>query len=347
MSNVEKKVKWGVLGTASIAHGCTIPGMLQADNCELYAIAGRNMAKAEAFKAEFGFEAAYGDYESLLNDANVEAVYIPLPNDLHYEWVMKAIKAGKHILCEKPIVPTKKQAEELFKAAKEKGVLLMEAFAYLHSPYVLSLKKDLESGIIGDVEYIESAFLTQGYDLSNIRMYKDKFGGAMYDLGCYCISLILWLIGRKPEKIKGLAEFTDLGVDSFSTAYMEFPGKASSTDTSASAGMAPTAGPITASIRCGMNLGTSRPGRMDYTFIYGTKGYIKSGVEYNQEGDLQYKIYTDDGEIVRNISAKKNYRLEVEQLGRCILEGEKPHVSEDFSLLEAEVLEEAIKAIGY
>ena len=134
-----KKVKWGVLGTAGIAMGCTIPGMQQADNCELYAIAGRNPEKVKAFQEKFGFEKTYTEYEALLADENVVAVYIPLPNQLHYEWVMKAIEAGKHVLCEKPLAPTAEQAEELFSAAREKGVFLMEAFAYLHTPYITAL----------------------------------------------------------------------------------------------------------------------------------------------------------------------------------------------------------------
>lgn len=96
-------VKWGVLGTANIARGCTIPGMKMAENCELYAIAGRNEAKVQSYKDEFGFEKAYVGYDKLLEDPEVQAVYIPLPNNLHKEWVIKALKAGKHVLCEKPL----------------------------------------------------------------------------------------------------------------------------------------------------------------------------------------------------------------------------------------------------
>ena len=108
-----RKIRWGVLGTAGIAKGCTIPGMLLAENCELYAVAGRDPDKAEQFKTEFGFERSYGSYEELLADPAVEAVYIPLPNHLHYEWVIRAAEAGKHILCEKPMAPDAKQAEEM------------------------------------------------------------------------------------------------------------------------------------------------------------------------------------------------------------------------------------------
>ena len=111
-------VKWGVLGTANIARGCTIPGMKMAENCELYAIAGRNEAKVQSYKDEFGFEKAYVGYDKLLEDPEVQAVYIPLPNNLHKEWVIKALKAGKHVLCEKPLALSAADAREMFAVAK-------------------------------------------------------------------------------------------------------------------------------------------------------------------------------------------------------------------------------------
>ena len=111
-----RKIKWGVMGTAFIAEACTIPGMLEADNCEMYAIAGRNIEKAEQFKEKYGFRKAYGSYAELLADPEVEAVYIPLPNTMHYEWTIQALKNGKHVLCEKPLAPTEAQEEEMFTA---------------------------------------------------------------------------------------------------------------------------------------------------------------------------------------------------------------------------------------
>ena len=114
-----RKINWGVLGTAGIARGQTIPGMQQAENCNLYAVAGRSLEKAQAFQREFGFEKAYGSYDALLADPQVEAVYIPLPNELHYAWTVKAMQAGKHVLCEKPLAPTPEQVQELHDAAKK------------------------------------------------------------------------------------------------------------------------------------------------------------------------------------------------------------------------------------
>ena len=169
-----RKIKWGVMGTAFICERSTFPGMLQAENCEMYAIAGRNMEKAERFKETYGFQKAYGSYEKLLADPKVEAVYIPLPNTMHYEWTIRALKSGKHVLCEKPLAPTEAQAEEMFKAAEENHVYLMEAFAYQHSPYIAAVRKEIENGTIGDVRYMESAYITSDYDPIPRKKFPDK-----------------------------------------------------------------------------------------------------------------------------------------------------------------------------
>ena len=183
-------IKWGIIGTANIARWGMIPGMKKAKDCELYAIAGRSLEKAKAFKEEYGFEKYYGSYEELVNDPEVQAVYVPLPNHIHLEWVKKSLKAGKHVLCEKPLAMNAKEAEEMFATAKENGVVLMEAYAYLHSPFIFSLQKDIRDGLIGEVDYIDTAFVTQGYK-EDFRLHKEFGGGAMYDLGCYCTTMIL------------------------------------------------------------------------------------------------------------------------------------------------------------
>ena len=151
-----EKIKWGLLGTAKVARRCTMPGMLQAEDCELSAVAGRSLEKAEAFQREYGFRKAYGSYEELLADPEIQAVYIPLPNNLHPEWSIKALQAKKHVLCEKPLAPTAAQAEAMIRAAEENGVYLMEAFAYLHSPLIRAIREEIDSGAIGKLNYIES-----------------------------------------------------------------------------------------------------------------------------------------------------------------------------------------------
>ena len=185
-----RKIKWGVMGTAYIFERDVARGMSLAENCEMTAVAGRNMEKAEVFREKYGFERAYGSYGELLEDPEIEAVYIPLPNTLHHEWTIKALKSGKHVLCEKPLAPNAAQAREMFQTAKENNVLLMEAFAYQHSPYIKEIRKAVERGEIGEVRYAEAALITSDYDHSNIRMRKETLGGSTYDVGVYAMSCV-------------------------------------------------------------------------------------------------------------------------------------------------------------
>lgn len=320
-------VKWGVLGTAGIARWATIPGMKKSKNCELYAIAGRDEKKVDAYKKEFGFEKGYVGYDALLADPNVQAVYIPLPNHIHCEWVIKALEAKKHVLCEKPLAMNADEVQKMFDAAKKNGVILMEAYAYLHSPYVESLKKDVQSGIIGNVDFIDTAFVTQGYK-EDFRLHKEFGGGAMYDLGCYCTTMILSLINSDVTEIHASADIKN-GVDYLTVAGLNFANGAR------------------ASFTVGMALGANTNGRYDRLYIHGTKGSIISAVEYNQEGKLSYTITAEGKSIVRNIDAPQNYALELDQLNACILNGDSPHITEEFSLKNMRLIDSVLKEIGY
>lgn len=324
-----KKINWGVLGTAGIAKGQTIPGMQKAANCNLYAIAGRSMEKARAYQTEFGFQVAYDSYDALLADPQVEAVYIPLPNELHYEWTIKALKAKKHVLCEKPLAPTPEKIEKMFDCARENGVLLMEAYAYLHSPLMGAIKNEIQSGTIGDVLYLESQFITSDYDISNIRMRKETFGGATYDLGCYTTTQILWLLEEEPVKVQAVAEFSDQQIDTYTSGVLTFAdGKK-------------------ATFICAMVLATDKDRRIDCLRIHGTKGDIYCGAQFNQCGELSYTLTVGEQTVVKTVSTPHNYCLEIEQLGRCITNGEAPHVSEAFTMKNARLMESILAVIGY
>ena len=291
-----EKIRWGVLGTAGIARDCSIPGMQKAENCERYGIAGRSLKKAEDYKDMFGFEKAYEGYEALLSDPKVQAVYIPLPNNLHYEWVKKAIAAGKHVLCEKPLAPTPKQIEE---------------------------------GTIGEIRYIESQFLTSYYDKSNIRLHKENYGGAVYDLGCYNTSMLLKLLEDMPSRVKAMAQYDENGVDIYTAALLNYEND------------------VRASITCGMIFEKDKPHRYDRLYIHGTKGDIKSDTKFNQEGNASYTLIIEGKEQIRNVYCPHNYQLEIEQLGRCIIEGETPVVTADFSIKNAKILDAILQEIGY
>ena len=216
----------------------------------------------------------------------------------------------------------------MFDTAKENGVILMEAYAYLHSPYVESLVRDVKSGIIGDVDFIDTSFVTQGY-IEDFRLHKEHGGGAMYDLGCYCTTMILSLIDDEVESVGASAEFTDLGVDMLTTAQMRFKKGAR------------------AAFTVGMNLGIGTNSRFDRLYIHGSKGSIRSDAEYNQEGCVSYEIRTGNAIAQRVVEVPQNYSLEIEQLNRCILYGEAPHVSMEFSMKNANLIDRILAKIGY
>ena len=320
------KVRWGVLGTADIARGQTIPGMQMAEHCELYAIAGRRIEKAKQYQEEFGFQKAYGSYDELLADPEVQAVYIPLPNDLHCEWTVKALKAKKHVLCEKPLAVSEAQVKEMFRAAEENSVLLMEAFAYLHSPFVQAVKAELDAGTIGEIRYFESAFITGRRPDTDIRLRRETYGGAFYDLGCYPLSMAMWMLGKEPDEVRAAAQFSEKKIDLFTSALLLYGNG------------------MVANLDCGMLLPTNR---LDRFHIHGTLGEIVSPVEFNQCGEIPYTVIRGSVKETKTVTAPNNYALESEQLSRCILFGEKPHVTKEFSLLTARVTDRILEAIGY
>ncbi len=321
-----EKVKWGVLGTAGIARGQTIPAMQQAGNCVLYAIAGRNYEKAQLFQADFGFEKAYGSFDELLNDPQVEAVYIPLPNDLHREWVIRALKAKKHVLCEKPLALNEAQAEEMFRTAEENDVYLMEAYAYLHNPLITAVKHELDTGIIGDIRYLESAFIGGLPKQGDYRWRREAGGGAAYDLGCYALTMALWMLGKEPQNVRASAQYCGQEVDMFTNVLLTLEDG------------------VIANLDCGMLSGTRR---LDRFRVLGTRGEIWSPVEFNQSGEIPYTVVHDGKAETKVVSVPNNYMLEIEQLGRCVRGKEAPHITPAFSLMAARTMDRILKDIGF
>lgn len=326
-----EKVRWGVLGTAYIFERDTARGMSLAGNCEPVAIAGRSLEKAKEFQERYGFLRAYGSYEELLEDEEIEAVYIPLPNTLHYEWTIKALEKGKHVLCEKPLAPSARQAREMFQAAKENHVFLMEAFAYQHSPYIKEIRKVIREGQIGEIRYAEAALITSDYDHSNIRMRKETLGGCTYDLGVYALSFLQRMMGASPKSIHAAASVSQEGIDTYTTAVLEYENGAKG------------------HIDCGMVLETEKNAALDRFQIHGSKGSITSvNFGFNAPGTLSYRLRTFDGtDEVRQVEVPNNYCLEVEQLGRCIRSGETPYVTEEFSVTLADTVDRILRAIEY
>ncbi len=216
------RVKWGIISTADINRK-VIPGAHASDKVELVGVASRDRARAESYAQEWQIPRAFGSYEELLEDAEIEAVYISLPNTMHCEWSIRALEAGKHVLCEKPLTRHPDEAAAAFDAAERAGRLLSEAFMYRHNPQTKRLRELVEEGAIGELRVIRSAFGYGLYDEQNIRLRPDVEGGALMDVGCYNVSGSR-LLGGEPERVWGEAWYGRSGTDWIFTGTMRFPG---------------------------------------------------------------------------------------------------------------------------
>src|SRR3954451_975239 len=214
-------VKWGIISTADINRKL-IPGAHASPKIDLVAVASRDKDRAETYAREWDIERAYGSYDELLADPDVEAVYNPLPNTMHAEWSIKALDAGKHVLCEKPFSRHTDEVEASFDAAERNDRLLSEAFMYRHNPQTARVKELVDGGAIGTLRLVRSAFSYSLYDTDNIRLRTDVEGGALMDVGCYCVSGSRLLAGE-PESVYASAWIGETGTDWVFTANMRFP----------------------------------------------------------------------------------------------------------------------------
>jgi len=293
-----RKVKWGVLGCANFARKTAIPAMLKAENVEIYAIASRSVEKAREFASEFGINCAYGNYDDLLADPNVEAIYNPLPNGMHAEWTIKAAKLGKHSLVEKPFAVSVEQAAEVNRVVTEHDVKVMEAFMWRFHPMHRRVREIIRSGAIGPVRNVRAAFtfsITRG---PNVRLSKELNGGGLMDVGCYCICESRFLFDSEPTRVYAVADYDpEYKVDMLATAVMEFPGGRATFD-------------------CGFEL----PFRCDYE-VSGSIGRIVCPVAILPGENAEIHIYTSGGVETERFPNADQYVLEFEHISGSIAEG--------------------------
>jgi xylose dehydrogenase (NAD/NADP) len=214
-------VKWGIISTADINRK-VIPGARRSPKVELLGVASRTQDRADAYASEWEISRAYGSYDELLEDPEIEAVYISLPNTLHCDWSIRAVEAGKHVLCEKPLTRHTEEAEAAFDAADRAGRILSEAFMYRHNPQTAKLKSLVADGAIGELRLIRSAFSYSLYDEDNIRLRPDVEGGALMDVGCYTVSGSR-LLGGEPDRVWGEAWYGPSGTDWVFAGTLRFP----------------------------------------------------------------------------------------------------------------------------
>jgi predicted dehydrogenase len=215
-------VKWGIVSTADINRK-VIPGAHASPKVELVAVASRDQARADAYAKTWEIERAYGSYDALLADPEIEAVYISLPNTMHCDWSIRALEAGKHVLCEKPLSRHTDDVEAAFDAAGRTGLHLSEAFMYRHNPQTSRAKALVDDGAIGELRLVRSSFSYSLYDVDNIRLRTEVEGGALMDVGCYNVSGSR-LFGGEPEQVHGEAWFGPSGTDWVFGGTLRFPG---------------------------------------------------------------------------------------------------------------------------
>jgi xylose dehydrogenase (NAD/NADP) len=226
------QLRWGILGCAGIAVRATIPGIRASKTGIVAAIASRDLAKSKEMAAKLNIDKAYGSYEELLADNEIDAVYIPLPNHLHMEWTLLAAQAGKHVLCEKPIALDAAQAEKMVSACEQAGVQLAEAFMYRHHPRYDRIKEIIRSGEIGSIRGIHGTFTFNNAAAgSNVRFHRFMGGGSLYDVGCYPISAARYLLEKEPNAVTMHAFFSPEhdDVDMMASGLLEFTGGAALT----------------------------------------------------------------------------------------------------------------------
>ena len=306
-------VKWGIVSTADINRK-VIPGAHASDKVDLVALASRDLARAEAYASAWEIPRAYGSYEELLADPEIEAVYISLPNTLHAEWSIKALDAGKHGLCEKPFSRHPQEVEASFDAAERNGRLLSEAFMYRHNPQTSKVAELVRDGAIGELRLIRSTFSYGLYDEENIRLRTDVEGGSLMDVGCYNVSGSR-LLGGEPERVWGEAWYGPSGTDWVFTGTLRFPGD------------------VIATFDCG----TALPERDELEAI-GSEGSLFLDDPWHCNVPV-IEVRRDGGVERIELEREDSYRLELENLSDAIRGEADLLLGRDDAVAQAKALE--------
>ncbi|WP_102275769.1 Gfo/Idh/MocA family protein [Cytobacillus massiliigabonensis] len=320
-----KKIKWGILSTAKIAIEQVIPAIQRSSNGEVYAIASLSK-KADSVADAFQIPFCYESYENLLDNPDVDAVYIPLPNNLHKEWAIQAANAKKHVLCEKPAALNAEEVNEMIMACRNNQVLFMEGFMYRFHPQHEKVKDLIKEKAIGEVKMIRAFFSFYMEDRKeNIRLNPALGGGALYDIGCYCINSLRYLLDSEPLSMKVTGIMNEKGVDTSVSAIMHFPNQ------------------VQASFMCSFDAVLKN----EYE-VLGTKGSIRVPHAYRPDLNAGKGIVqlSNENENHEYVISGDQYVLEVEHFAECILSNRKPVYSGENTLNNMKVIDSLIEKLN-
>jgi len=332
-------LNWGILGTGNIARQFAA-GMNSSRRGRIVAVGSRSHDAAWQFAGQFAIPAAHGSYEALLADRNVQAVYVSLPNSMHHEWTIRALRAGKHVLCEKPFAVNAAQAEEMFDVARRSGRVLVEAFMYLSHPQTQSILDTVARGDIGQVKIIRTSFCYRTTRIQgNIRFSPELAGGAMMDVGCYCLSFCRLVAGAEPDRVLSAGKLHASGVDEWAAGTLGFPNG------------------VLATFVCGMTVQADNTAS-----ICGSDGYIEIGWPWKPQRLASYTIGHSipprqdarPGHSAASpprqqftVGAKAElYALEADDFAATVRDGAPPAVTAEHTLGNMRVLDQIRRQIG-
>lgn len=322
------KVRWGVLSTAAIGVKKVIPGMQGCEHASVTAIASRELSKARGAATALGIPKAYGSYEELLADPEIDAIYNPLPNQMHVPWTIKAAEAGKHVLCEKPIGMSSAEARKLIVVRDRTGVKIGEAFMIRSFPQWLRLRELLDQGVIGELRSVSGFFSYFNVDPQNIRNQVESGGGALMDIGCYMIHASRYAFGEEPQRVVGLVDRDPVfKTDRLSSAILDSRG--------------------------GQSIFTCSTQLIPYQRIHflGTKGRIELEVPVNAPTDRETRIFIDrtgdltgSGITTETFPAQDQYTMQGDAFSRAILEDTAVPVSIEDAVANMSVIEAVFRS---
>jgi predicted dehydrogenase len=320
---MNKKLRWGVLSTAAIGLKKVIPGMQRSQHCTMAAIASRDLGRAQAAAAQLNIPTAYGSYEELLADPNIDAIYNPLPNDLHLPWTIKAAEAGKHVLCEKPLTLTVAEAETLLAARNRTGVQIGEAFMIRSTAQWLRLRELIDSGRIGQIRSITGVFSYFNADPANIRNQMESGGGALLDIGCYLIHASRYAFAQEPTRVVALIDRDPkVHIDRLTSAILDFP--------------------------AGQSIFTCSTQLVPYQRMQflGTHGRIEIEIPFNAPPDRPTRLFLDEGGdlfganlTTQTFPTADQYTLQGDAFSLAVLEGRAVPVPVEDAIKNMRVIE--------
>lgn len=325
---MRNKLRFGVLSTANIGLKKVIPAMQQGELTSVTAIASRDLAKAREAATELGIAAAYGSYEELIADPNIDAIYNPLPNQLHVPWTVKAAEAGKHVLCEKPLSMTVAEAKTLLEVRTRTGVKISEAFMVRSAPQWLRVRELLREGRIGELRAVNAHFSYFNVDPANIRNSEQTGGGGVYDIGCYCIQISRYAFEQEPRRVVALIDRDGrMGTDRLASAILDFP-----------AGQA--------IFTCSTQLIP-----FQRVQLLGTRGRIEMEIPFNAPNDRPSRIFiastgdlSFDDIVTETFPTADQYTLQGDAFARAVFANSEVPVTLEDSIANMAVIEAVLRS---